>query len=47
MYMFGVVGETHIHDYFDVISFYNSKDITYIYVIAPILRHTVQCTVVL
>ena len=27
MYMFGVVGETHAHDYFEVISFYNSKDI--------------------
>ena len=26
MYMFGV-GETHAHDYFEVISFYNSKDI--------------------
>ena len=25
--MFGVVGETHVHDYFEVISFYNSKDI--------------------
>ena len=29
MYMFGVVGETHAHDYFEVISFYNSKDITF------------------
>ena len=29
MYMFGVVGETHAHDYFEVISFYNSK---YIYI---------------
>ena len=27
MYMFGVVGETHAHDYFEVISVYNSKDI--------------------
>ena len=27
MYMFGVVGETHTHGYFEVISFYNSKDI--------------------
>ena len=30
MYMFGVVGETRAHDYFEVISFYNrinSKDI--------------------
>ena len=38
MYMFGVVGETH----FEVISFYNSKDILYNilrYVIARILRH--------
>ena len=26
-YIFGVVGETHAHDYFEVISFYNSKDI--------------------
>ena len=25
--MFGVVGETRAHDYFEVISFYNSKDI--------------------
>ena len=29
MYMFGVVGETHAHGYFEVISFYNSKDITF------------------
>ena len=28
MYMFGVVGETHAHDYLvEVISFYNSEDI--------------------
>ena len=27
MCMFGVVGETDAHDYFEVISFYNSKDI--------------------
>ena len=27
MYTFGVVGETYAHDYFEVISFYNSKDI--------------------
>ena len=27
IYMFGVVGETHAHDYFEVISFFNSKDI--------------------
>ena len=25
MCMFGVVGETHEHDYFEVISFYNSN----------------------
>ena len=25
IYMFGVVGETHAHDYFEVISFYNSN----------------------
>ena len=25
MYMFGVVGETHAHDYFEVISFYNRQ----------------------
>ena len=25
MYMFGVVGETHAHDYFEVISFYNTS----------------------
>ena len=34
--MFGVVGETHAHDYFEVISFYNS---ILRYVIARILRH--------
>ena len=41
MYMFGVVGETRAHDYFEVISFYNNKDIYNIlrYVIACILRH--------
>ena len=27
MYMFDDVGEIHAHDYFEVISFYNSKDI--------------------
>ena len=27
MFTFGVVGETHAHDYFEVISFYNGKDI--------------------
>ena len=27
MFAFGVMGETHAHDYFEVISFYNSKDI--------------------
>ena len=27
MYMFDVVGETHAHDYFEVISFYIGKDI--------------------
>ena len=27
MHMFGVVGHTHAHDYFEVISFSNSKDI--------------------
>ena len=27
MYMFDVVGETHAIDYFEVISFYNNKDI--------------------
>ena len=26
MYMFGIVGETHAHDYFEVISFNNSKE---------------------
>ena len=25
MYMFDVVGETRVHDYFEVTSFYNSK----------------------
>ena len=41
MYKFCVVGETHAHDYFEVISFYNSKDIYNIlrYVIPLILRH--------
>ena len=41
MYTFGVVGETYAHDYFEVISFYNSKDIYNIlqYVIDHILRH--------
>ena len=41
MYMFGVVGEKHAHDYFEVISFYNSKDIHNIlrYVIDHKLRH--------
>ena len=27
VYMFGIVGETYANDYFEVISFYNSKDI--------------------
>ena len=27
MYMFGIMGETHTHDYFEVNSFYISKDI--------------------
>ena len=27
IYMFGVVGKTHTHDYFEVNLFYNSKDI--------------------
>ena len=27
MYMSVIVGETHAHVYFEVISFYNSKDI--------------------
>ena len=35
MYIFGVVGETHAHDYFEVISFYNILR----YVIPRILRH--------
>ena len=40
MYMFGVVGETHAHDYFKVISFYNSKDYNILwYIIARILCH--------
>ena len=25
MYMFGIVGETHAHDYFEVISFYKNE----------------------
>ena len=36
MYVFGVVGETHAHDYIEVISFYNSKYIKH----SPI-RHRV------
>ena len=36
MYMFGVVGATHTHDYFEVIPFYNN---ILRYVIAHILRH--------
>ena len=37
MHMFGVVGEIHAHDYFEVIWFYISKDIYNIlqYVISP------------
>ena len=35
MYIFCVVGETHAHDYFEVISFYNILR----YVIPRILRH--------
>ena len=38
MYMFGVVGETHARDYFEVVSFYNSNNILQ-YVISRILRH--------
>ena len=38
MYMFGVMGETHAHDNFEVILFYNSKDI-FRYVIPHVLRH--------
>ena len=29
MYKYGAAGETHSHNYFEVISFYNSKDITF------------------
>ena len=36
MYTFGVVGETHAHDYFEVVSFYNN---ILRYIIARILRH--------
>ena len=40
MYMFGVMGETRAHDYFEVISFYNSKDYNILrYVIPHDLRH--------
>ena len=28
MYMIGVVGETHAHDYFEVISFYKNIQVT-------------------
>ena len=53
MYMFGVVGETHVHDYFEIISFYNSKRRTYItfsdmsltinYVICVICNQRIIC----
>ena len=36
MYMFSVVGETHAHDYFEVISLYNSK-----YIYNRILRYVI------
>ena len=36
MRMFGVVGEKHAHDYFEVISFYNSKDITFSDMLFPV-----------
>ena len=46
IYMFGVVGETRAHNYFEMISFYNSRYIhiysryiTFSDVIARILRH--------
>ena len=43
MYMFGVVGEAHAHDYFEVTSFYNIAKIYNIlrYVIAHVLRNVV------
>ena len=37
MYMFGVVGGTHAHDYFKVILFYNSKDTCTVYNIYNII----------
>ena len=38
--MFRVVGETHAHDYFEVILFYNSKEYNILrHVIAPYIRH--------
>ena len=40
MYMFGVVGETHAHDYFEVISFIIAKIYNILrYVIDNKLRH--------
>ena len=43
LYMFGVVGETRTHDYFEVISFYNSKDIYH----SPICHspYTTSCVI--
>ena len=40
VYMFCVVGETHAHDYFEVISFYQAKIYSILrYVIPHVLRH--------
>ena len=46
MYMFGVVGETHVHDYFEIISFYNSKRRTYItFSDMSLIRNYVICVI--
>ena len=43
MYMFGVVGETHAHVYFEVISFYNSKDSYITFSDMSLLVYYVMC----
>ena len=45
MYMFGVMGETHAHDYFEVISFYNSKDIHITFSDMSLLVYYVICVI--
>ena len=45
MYMFGVVGETHAHDYFKVISFYNSKDIITFSDMSLLVYYVIICVI--